>query len=105
MKHTIKLTPHDRVSLAHAETLTIEIPTCPHCEHVHCRALAEVLREDLAEARTAHGAVLGELERGQISRDELRDGPGALEQKVAARLRRGVALLSEARQAAESERD
>jgi hypothetical protein len=42
-----------------------------------------------------------ELERGAISADELRDDPERLMEKVRASLRRGVALLSQARAAAE----
>ncbi len=50
-------------------------------------------------------SVLAELRAGRIAKDELRDSPQALVEKVQARLRRGVSLLSQARQEADVERE
>jgi hypothetical protein len=49
-------------------------------------------------------AVRGELERGTLSADELRDDPERLMTKLKSALRRGVGLLSQARAATEPSR-
>lgn len=62
------------------------------------------LPEAFREMARGLESVLADLQAGRIDRKEVQRESGALEQKVAARLQRGVSLLSKARIAAEQGR-
>lgn len=62
------------------------------------------LPEAFREMARGLESVLADLKAGRIDREELQRGTGTLEQKVAARLQRGVNLLSKARIAVEQGR-